>query len=278
MALPRLARLAAVLLSVGAAGCASLVQQPPAELRVLVYNIHAGKDAGGKDNLERVAALVRESRADLVLLQEVDRGTTRSGGVDQLAVLRERTGMEAAFGRTLWYQGGGYGIALLSRFPILAHRVVELPNDPPQPRGGGSREPRGALHAVVQSPIGRLHVVNTHIDASAQDTWRRQEAGTLVRLTDSLVRTGTPLLLGGDMNSTPESAVQELVRRGKLRDAWVECGRGEELTFPAAKPVKRIDYLYLTGGISCTEASVVATDASDHRPLLTVVRVPHPRR
>src|SRR5512134_1303930 len=55
--------------------------------RVLVYNMHAGKDAAGVDNLTRIASLVDSVSADIVLLQEVDRNTTRSGRVDQPAML-----------------------------------------------------------------------------------------------------------------------------------------------------------------------------------------------
>ena len=60
-----------------------------------------GGIAGGVDNLERVAQLIRETSADVVLLQEVDKGTRRSGGVDQPAVLSRLTGLHVAFGRRL---------------------------------------------------------------------------------------------------------------------------------------------------------------------------------
>jgi endonuclease/exonuclease/phosphatase (EEP) superfamily protein YafD len=62
--------------------------------------------------------------------------------------------------------------------------------------------------------------------------------------------------------------VQVEVRRGGLRDAWPECGSGEGFTYPDGTPVKRIDYLYLTGGIRCAAARVIDTRVSDHRPLL----------
>src|SRR5690606_6980259 len=55
--------------------------------RVATYNIHAGKDASQRPNLDRVAAVIDSLGADIVLLQEVDRGTERSGGVDQVAEL-----------------------------------------------------------------------------------------------------------------------------------------------------------------------------------------------
>lgn len=229
-------------------GCA-LARPAGRELRVLVYNVHAGKDAAGRDNLERVAALVRETKADVALLQELDVGTRRSGGVDQPAVLARLTGMHAAFGRTLDFQGGQYGIGVLSRWPVAAHAVRPLPVEPPQARSGGSYEPRGALHARIAAPWGTLHVVNTHLDASRDDGWRRQELRTVVALADSLRRAGDGVVLvGGDLNSEPGSEVQAMAARGGLADAWPQCGAGQPLTYPAVKGTKRIDYLYLPRG------------------------------
>lgn len=261
-----------LLLSLLLAGCA-FPRGAGRDVRVLVYNVHAGKDAGGRDNLERVAALVRETRADVALLQEVDVGTRRSGGVDQIAALARRTGLHAAFGRTLDYQGGQYGIAVLSRWPVVSHAVRPLPVQPPQPRSGGSYEPRGALHARLDAPWGALHVVNTHLDASRDDGWRRQELPTVAALVDSLRATGA-VLAGGDFNSEPGSEVQAMAARAGLRDAWLLCGRGPSLTYPAAAGTKRIDYLYLSPGMHCTDARVLQSDASDHAPLLVVVRLP----
>jgi endonuclease/exonuclease/phosphatase family metal-dependent hydrolase len=240
------------------------------ELRVLVYNIHAGKDGGGVDNLTRVANLVRETGADLVLLQEVDRRTRRSGGVDQPAALAASTGFSAAFGKTLDYDGGEYGIAILSRWPIGTQDLTRLPVEPPQQRAGGSYEPRGAQRVVVRAPGGDLALVNTHLDASRDDHYRRQETRTVLSIARAV---GTPALIGGDFNSTPDSDVQAAIKAGGLRDAWLECGRGDGLTYPADTPTKRIDYLYLTAGATCLSAVVVPTAASDHRPLLVTVRL-----
>lgn len=159
---------------------------PPTEVRVLVYNIHAGKDATGRENLAEVADLVRTTGADVVLLQEVDRGTERSGRVDQLAELERRTGFHGAFGRTLDYQGGGYGIAVLSRWLITSDTLHPLPVEPAQERAGGSYEPRGALRVWVDGPRGALGVVNTHLDPSRDDAYRRQEVRGVLRIADRL--------------------------------------------------------------------------------------------
>lgn len=259
--------------ALGLSGCSrAVITAPPQPLRVLVYNIHAGKDASGVDNLERVAALVTSAGADVVLLQEVDRNTERSGRVDQLAELASLTSLHGAFGRTLDYQGGEYGIAVLSRWPILADSMIPLPVVPPQERAGGSYEPRGALHVTVAHPAGRLHVIDTHLDPSGDPHYRRQEVAGVLRVLDELARSTSLLLFGGDLNATPDdSAIASLATAG-LRDAWVACGgAGPGLTFPASAPVKRIDYLWFRSGASCSEASVVETDASDHRPLLVTL-------
>ena len=243
-----------------------------APLRVLVYNIHAGKDAAGRPNLDRVAELVRTVEADVVLLQEVDRGTERSGRVDQLAELERATGLHGAFGKTLDYQGGDYGIAILSRWPIVADTLVRLRVEPPQERAGGSYEPRGALHAVIRSPGGLIHVVNTHMDPSPDDAYRIQEARTVRRIAETARADDARILVGGDFNSEPGSRVERLLAQGFLEDAWEECGEGEGLTYPADEPVKRIDYLLVTTAYTCVGAEVLATSTSDHRPVFFVLK------
>lgn len=268
LALPYLA------LALIASACASIGPFASRDVRVLVYNIHAGWDASGKENLDRVAQVVRTARADVVLLQEVDRFTTRSGRVDQVARLAAATGLRAAFGRTLDYQGGAYGIAILSRWPIARDSLYHLPVTPPQQRAGGSYEPRGVLHAVIRSPHGGVHVFNTHLDASADDHYRLQEARTASQLAEAAKASGR-VLLGGDLNATPGSTVISYFRSRGWVDPWSGCARGdaEGRTYPAHGPVRRIDYLLADARWSCREAVVVESDASDHRPVLYVLSI-----
>ncbi len=79
-------------------------------------------------------------------------------------------------------------------------------------------------------------------------------------------------MAGGDFNAEPGSEVHKKVLAAGLRDAWMECGAGDGFTYPADKPVKRIDYLFLTGSLRCTSARVIETTISDHRPLLVTIR------
>jgi endonuclease/exonuclease/phosphatase family metal-dependent hydrolase len=258
------------------ASCAGAVQGTGGgrEVTVLVYNIHAGKDAAGRDNLPRVAELVRTTGADLVLLQEVDRNTQRSGPTDQPAELSRLTGYPVAFGRTIGFQGGDYGIALLSRWPIQRSTLVPLVVAAPPGGTTEGREQRGVLLAEVAAPGGSLAVLDTHLDHTGDDVWRVQEIAGVLRTAATMAGSGMPILLRGDLNARPESPIHRDLRAAGFRDAWEECGSGDAMTFPAGAPDRRIAYLYLSGGVRCVEARVLASDASDHRPLLVRLRLP----
>lgn len=252
------------------AGCAANARGPAREVTVLVYNIRAGKDMAGVENLPRVAELVRRTGADVVLLQEVDRMTQRSGPADQPAILARLTGFDVTFGRTISFQGGDYGIALLSRWPIQLDTIIPLAVT----GSAADREQRGVLRAVIDAPGGAIALLNTHLDASGEDAWRLQEIAGVLRVADLERQSGLPLLIGGDFNARPESPIHESLRGAGFRDAWAQCGTGESLTFPANAPDRRIDYLYLGGGVRCTEARVLPDEVSDHRALLVRVRLP----
>ena len=252
------------------AGCQSASTYHREPLRILVYNIHAGKDAGRVENLSRVADIIRESRASIVLLQEVDRSTRRSGSVDQLAKLRELTGYRGIFGKTIDYDGGEYGIAILSRWRIASSAFAVLPVE------GANRstyEERGALIARIVSPYGILRVINTHLDASGSDTYRVQQAKTVASLARAQSDSGFTLV-GGDLNSEPGSAPISLLSQSGWADLFSLCGAGQPYSFPADKPVKRIDYLLAKDDVKCARAEVIETQASDHRPVLFEVVVP----
>ena len=250
-------RIGLLLSLIGAISC-SRARDTQVPVSVLVYNIHAGKDAKGVDNLERVAGIIRDSRADIVLLQEVDRLTKRSGNVDQAARLKELTGFYGVFGKTIDWQGGEYGIAVLSRWKIGDDTIMRLFASPL--RRSPSFEARGALSVQILAPFGMLRVVNTHLDASRADSFRVMQAKELP--------VSSPVtILGGDFNAEPASEPYKLVLLADWRDAFTICGRGDGLSFPDDTPIKRIDFLFLRPEMSCIEARVIDTRASDHRPV-----------
>ena len=254
----RMLGLVAVAIASGA--CASTRGGADSAVRVLVYNIHAGTDTERRSNLDRVGELIRDSRADIVLLQEVDRRTRRSSGVDQLDSLRRLTGLRGAFGKAIDYDGGEYGLGVLSRWEILADSVFPLPVEAPH----AGYEARVALVAHIASPTERLRVVNTHLDAS-REAYRNQQTAALGR-----VAAGPPAagLIGGDLNSEPEHGVITMLSTFGFSDLYPGCGAAPGLTFPVANPVKRIDYLLASSRWRCVSASVLPANASDHRAVL----------
>lgn len=268
MRLRTLFTIAAIIL---AAGCGP-IPRPAAPVRILVLNMHAGKNAGGASNLDGVSALVKSTGAEIVLLQEVDRGTNRSGRVDQIAVLQKNTKYDAAFSASLLnYDGGEYGIAILSRGGIGYRSTLPLRVMPAQTRAGGSHEPRVAQLILTNVRGDNWSVLNTHIDP-ADPQARAQEVAQILETIAFQRAESIPFVVGGDFNSTPEDPVQQTLKSAGLRDAWLECGQGDGFTYPADAPSKRIDYLFLTGDLHCAAARVIDTQISDHRPVLVTLK------
>ena len=131
-------------------------------LRLMSYNIHVGVGMDKKQDLKRIAEVIKDYDCDLVGLQEVDRGVERTGRVDEIKELARLTGMDYAFAHNLDYQGGQYGVAVLSRFPILAidHRRYANTRE---------RERRGFIRVEVEVKGRRLNFVTTHLDYQHAD-------------------------------------------------------------------------------------------------------------
>jgi endonuclease/exonuclease/phosphatase family metal-dependent hydrolase len=262
------------------AACAAPAARPPATaepdaaaradtVRVVTYNIFAGNDLERRSNLDRIAALLDTLRADIVLLQEVDRLTARSGGVDQAAVLAEATGLHVVFGRSIDFGGGEYGNAILSRWPVRAARVVPLDSLLPAALVADVQEARTLLHVIVDMPGGTLHVANTHLDHRATSTVRQPQALALLAYLADAVPPGEPLVLGGDLNARPD-AVEVRALGARFTDAWTACGTGPGFTFRTDQPDRRIDYVLLSGA-ACAAARVLDRPLSDHLPVVVDV-------
>ncbi|NNJ26078.1 endonuclease/exonuclease/phosphatase family protein [Alienimonas chondri] len=244
----------------GVAGAAE-----PEGLRVATYNIKHGAGNDGTVDLARTAAVPAKLRPDVVGLQEVDEHALRSGSVDQARDLAKRLKMHAAFGPFMDFQGGRYGLAILSKFPIESSRVVKLP-------AGG--EPRVALMVEVRPPGAAAEappvtIVNVHFDWLSDDRDRFRQATTLKKELDALPG---PYLLLGDFNDTPGSRTLELLSRGCLE---AKKPADDRFTFSAVKPSTEIDYIFAApaDGWSVEGARVIDERvASDHRPVFATFR------
>jgi endonuclease/exonuclease/phosphatase family metal-dependent hydrolase len=233
-------------------------------LRVMTYNIHVGVGMDKKLDLPRVASVINAQHPDLVGLQEVDRGVTRTQRIDEIAELAKLTRMDYAFAFNLRYQGGQYGVAILSRLPIMAtdHRLYQNTRE---------AERRGFIRAEVTVNGHVLNFVTTHLDYQYDDG-RLFEAQQLL---SALKDVKGPLVVVGDFNDIPAGHAYQLMRY-QFGDAWIE-GRStdEGFSYPTDKPAKRIDYIFFrsTDRVRTKRAWIVKTEASDHIPVVADLEV-----
>lgn len=236
--------------------------QETGTLRVMTYNVHHCEGNDSQLDIERIAKIIKDQQCDLVALQELDRNTSRTKSVDQLARLAELTGMTASFGKAIDFGGGEYGVGVLSRLPILEQRTTRLPS-------GEKREQRVALEVVVQAKSGVEFVfVSTHFDHSSGENDRAQQAAKLRTMFGESSR---PVILAGDLNA--QSSRPELAT---LLEKWTDVDATKlSPTIPAGKPKAKIDYILLpkSGAWEVVSAEVLnEAVASDHLPLVATIR------
>ena len=235
-------------------------------LRVAAYNIRHGAGMDDRVDLSRAADVLRALDADVITLQEVDRGVERTDRVDQATVLGAMLGMRAHFGGFMPYQGGEYGMAVLSRLPVVGVRNIRLP-DGAEPRTALEvRVVAGGASAAVESRV--VSVVGIHLYMTPEE--RRAQADTL---TAQLADVRHPIILAGDFNSRRG----DVVLNSLIPDGWLVLDKqGPPGTYPADAPEREINFVMLRPGeaFEVIEHRVIAEPlASDHRPLLVVLRL-----
>ena len=230
----------------------------------MTYNIHVGVGMDKKLDLQRIADVINQEQPDLVGLQEVDRGVKRTEGKDEIAELAAMTRMNFAFAPNLDYQGGKYGVAILSRLPIknTAHQMFENKRE---------AERRGMLKVEVDVGGRKVNFVTTHLDYQFEDG-RLFETKQLLK---SLEGVKGPLIIVADLNDTPEGSAYKLMST-LFDDAWiVSRAKGDGFSYPADKPVKRIDHIFYrkSAGVRAKKAWVVETLSSDHVPVMAAIEI-----
>jgi endonuclease/exonuclease/phosphatase family metal-dependent hydrolase len=243
------------------------------ELRVASFNIHHGVGLDGVLDLMRIAAVVEQTGAEVVGLQEVDRHwSARSNFVDQATWLAERLDMHLAFGANLNLDPPApgaprrqFGTAILS-----AHRIRATTNTLlPRPLGG---EQRGLLEVQIKVRGIPVRVFNTHLQHDSQV----ERLAQVERIRQILATASESVVLLGDLNATPDTP-EIAGLTDLLVDAWLTAGVGDGFTFDAATPHARIDYVMSSGNVVARTAAVLTTDAADHLPVVADLALPGKR-
>lgn len=248
------------------AGSTCVAATAPRRLSVLTFNIHSARAADDSVDLARIEQEIDAWDADVVLLQEVDRGRIWTGRVDMPDVLAEELDMSWTFGSNVQRSPTNqYGTAILSRYPITSYRNTALPAPP------GTQQ-RGLLHAVVDVDGTEVSVYDTHLENTSADA-RLAQMRTIVPILRADPR---PLLFGGDLNSLAGSPMLAAAR-SVVADTWPAVGTDAGLTAPAHAPRLRIDYLMYRDGdggdLAPLRAQVLRSAVSDHRAVRAVYRL-----
>lgn len=227
--------------------------------------------AAGQGDLFHTAEVIRVIGPDLVALQEVDvHWSARSGFEDQPARLARALGLTARFGPIYRIPGEPgappreFGLAILSRLRIVEFRNHEIPRLSTQTPGATEPAPMpGFVEAVVEWGSGRLRLFNTHLDYRANPRVRQAQVAAMLAIVGDV---SGPTVLAGDLNAPPTAPeLAPLFQR--LRDAWPDRGDAG-FTYPAATPVRRIDYLLHSRALRVSSVHVPGVEASDHRPVV----------
>ena len=236
----------------------SLYAQSQKKLQIMSYNIHHGADKQERNTLDSMGYFIKQAAPDIVGLQEVDSVCERSGKTDQMKRLSEITGMHYAFVRHFPYQGGAYGVGILSKYPIekAAPKILKLL------KKGPNGESVSMLFAIIQiTKKKKLLFVTAHFSAFDKATRTSQVNETLNYLSANEL----PVIFTGDLNATPDTDdIQLLQQHLQTTDiAGVH-------TFPDDVPVKKIDYVLVSPKALRKVAKVSApvVHYSDHLPFV----------
>ncbi|MEG2755225.1 MAG: endonuclease/exonuclease/phosphatase family protein [Mucinivorans sp.] len=213
---------------------------------VVSYNIRNGHGMDSKCDLDRTSRVINSLGARFVALQEVDSVTARSGGVDVLSILAQKCNMEGSYARAIPYDGGAYGIGLLSCEKPLSLRRIPL---------DGREEARVLLIAEFEDCI----LFCTHFSLTAPD-----QMSSIKRVIALAKEYKKRVFFMGDLNLEPSSEQFKLLKQHfhLLSDATAH-------TYPADEPATTIDYIWSNKKLRVSEATVVSCPTeSDHRPVM----------
>lgn len=200
-------------------------------VKVLSFNILHGATTRGDFNLDLIAKVIKDSRADFVAMQEVDYRTKRARKYDLVTELGWRAKMIPLFAKAMSYDGGEYGEGVLSRYTLLQSRNIALPYTP-------GNEPRAAVEiSTVLNSGDTISFVGTHLDHLENAKDRLAQANKINEVFSS---NKFPTILAGDLNSIPGSKTINT-----LETMWRSSYDKEDIkfTYPSDNPIKKIDYV-----------------------------------
>ena len=236
-------------------------------LRVMTYNVHSCVGMDGKISTRRIAKIIAQYDPDVVALQELDVGKSRTQAVDQAHEIARELEMEFHFHPAMQIEEELYGDALLSRHPMRLIRAGELPGPPNRPR----LQTRGALWVEIEVEGRKVQILNTHLGVRPiEQRYQTPELMGSKWLSHPDCR--GPVILCGDFNATPQHKTCRRIMQ-MLNDAQdILDNHVPQRTWFGRLPVGRIDHIFVGKEIEVQSCLVPRTAqtrvASDHLPLI----------
>ena len=223
-------------------------------IRMMTYNIRNGKGIDDKINYERIASAINKVDPDVVAVQEIDSVTGRSGGKYTLGEIARLTGMNACFAPAIPFDGGKYGIGVLSKEKPLGFHYIALP---------GREERRAFLVVEFEDYV----FCSVHLSLT-----RKDQLLSLPIIRTELAKYAKPVFFAGDLNATPKDITIKDLKKdfAILTDQSIP-------TWPADKPVNCLDYIITTksnaSNLQVTHCEVINdASTSDHRAVFIDIK------
>jgi endonuclease/exonuclease/phosphatase family metal-dependent hydrolase len=239
----------------------------------MTYNTHSCVGRDGKSVPLRIAEVIAAQGPDIVALQEIDVGLTRSGFVDQAGAIADELHMFLHFHPCLHVEQGQYGNAILSRFPMELVKAEGLPVVPSLRRD----EVRGALWVEIQLDYCSVQMITTHLGLTVRE--RICQADILLGSQWLAHRDCMPpVIFCGDLNTLPTSRIYKSFGTVLTDTRGANKRRQLSPTWPSICPFLRLDYIFVSPLVNVRSASVIRNPltaiASDHLPVIVEVELP----
>ena len=232
-------------------------------LKIMTYNIlHCEVYKQGRIDFDAFAAVILQSGADIIGLNEVRGNGVREDYAAQAQILAEKTGFYSYFAKAIDVDGNNpYGNAILSRYPIKNAETIPIPD--PILRIGDRFESRCLLKAMVD--VGTdVTVLVTHFGLN-----KSEQKNAVQTVLSNLMPKKTILM--GDFNVYPDNPVLLPIRE-KMTDT-ADKFNAPKNSFPSDAPNCKIDYIFVSPDLPVLEADIPEILASDHRPHTAVVEI-----
>ena len=226
------------------------IVEPITALKVLTYNIQQGYSESGQKNFDGQLAVIRSLNPDLVGLEESDTNRIAGGNADLVRYLADGLGYYSYYGPST--VSGTFGIALLSRYPILEPNTFYMYSE---------REQTAAIQARISGGNRSYNIFVTHLGNGGPLIQQQAVLSQVESLPD--------MVLMGDFNFRPDTEAYRLTTQ-QLSDSWLHVWP-DGVDGSGIDPARRIDYIFVSSGMKIETSQFLLDPASDHPALMTIL-------